>query len=31
MHKFYKTNHFLWLDQWKEFNSLVTWFFTKGG
>ena len=31
MHIFDKANHFVWLDQWKEFNSLVTWFLTKGG
>jgi pimeloyl-ACP methyl ester carboxylesterase len=29
MHVFDKANHFLWLDQWKDFNSLVTWFLTK--
>ena len=29
MHIFDKANHFLWLDQWKDFNSLVTWFLTK--
>ncbi len=29
MHVFDKANHFLWLDQWQEFNSLVTWFLTK--
>jgi pimeloyl-ACP methyl ester carboxylesterase len=25
-HVFDKADHFLWLDQWKEFNSLVSWF-----
>jgi pimeloyl-ACP methyl ester carboxylesterase len=25
-HVFDKANHFLWLDRWREFNSLVTWF-----
>jgi len=29
MHIFDKANHFLWLDQWEDFNSLVTWFLTK--
>lgn len=29
MHIFDKANHFLWLDQWKDFNSLVIWFVTK--
>jgi pimeloyl-ACP methyl ester carboxylesterase len=29
MHVFDKANHFLWLDQWQEFNSLVTWFLNK--
>ena len=29
MHIFDKANHFLWLDQPKDFNSLVTWFLTK--
>lgn len=28
-HVFDKANHFLWLDQWKEFNSLVTWFLSR--
>ncbi len=30
MHIFDKANHLLWLDQWEDFNSLVTWFLTKG-
>jgi pimeloyl-ACP methyl ester carboxylesterase len=29
MHIFDKANHFVWLDQPKEFNSLVTWFLKK--
>jgi len=29
MHIFDKANHFLWLDQPEDFNSLVTWFLTK--
>ena len=29
MHIFDKANHFLWLDQPDDFNSLVTWFLTK--
>jgi len=29
MHVFDKANHFLWLDQWQDFNSLVTWFLSK--
>jgi pimeloyl-ACP methyl ester carboxylesterase len=28
-HVFDKSNHFLWLDQWKEFNSLVGWFLSR--
>ncbi len=28
-HVFDKANHFLWLDQWKEFNSLVIWFLSR--
>ena len=29
LHIFDEANHFLWLDQWKDFNSLVTWFGSK--
>jgi len=29
MHIFDKANHFVWCDQWKDFNSLVEWFLTK--
>ena len=29
MHIFDKANHFVWLDQPEDFNSLVTWFLTK--
>lgn len=29
LHVFDKANHFLWLDQWKEFNSLVSWFLSR--
>lgn len=29
LHVFDHADHFLWLDQWKEFNSLVTWFLTR--
>jgi 2-hydroxy-6-oxonona-2,4-dienedioate hydrolase len=25
-HIFDRANHFLWLDQWKDFNGLVTWY-----
>ena len=28
-HMFDKAGHFLWLDQWKDFNRLVIWFLTK--
>ena len=28
MHIFHKANHFVWLDQPKDFNSLVLWFLT---
>ncbi|MGO7133570.1 alpha/beta fold hydrolase [Rhizobium leguminosarum] len=28
-HIFDKANHFLWLDQWRDFNSLVSWFLSK--
>jgi len=28
-HIFDQANHFLWLDQWKDFNTLVTWFGSK--
>ena len=26
LHVFDKANHFLWLDQWRDFNSLATWY-----
>lgn len=26
---FDKANHFLWIDRWRDFNSLVTWFLTR--
>ena len=26
LHVFDKANHFLWLDQWHDFNSLATWY-----
>lgn len=28
-HVFDKADHFLWIDQWEDFNSLVTWFLTR--
>jgi pimeloyl-ACP methyl ester carboxylesterase len=31
MHIFDKANHFLWLDQVEDFNSLVTWYLTQEG
>lgn len=30
-HVFDKADHFLWIDQWFEFNSLSTWFLTRNG
>jgi pimeloyl-ACP methyl ester carboxylesterase len=29
LHVFDKANHFLWLDQWQDFNSLSTWYLTR--
>ena len=29
MHILDKANHFLWLDQWRDFNALVEWFVEK--
>ena len=29
MHILDKANHFLWLDQWRDFNALVEWFIEK--
>ncbi|MCB2404475.1 alpha/beta fold hydrolase [Rhizobium leguminosarum] len=26
---FDKANHFLWIDRWRDFNSLVSWFLTR--
>jgi pimeloyl-ACP methyl ester carboxylesterase len=28
-HVFDKANHFLWLDRWRDFNGLVTWFLSR--
>jgi pimeloyl-ACP methyl ester carboxylesterase len=28
-HVFDKADHFLWLDRWKDFNGLVTWFLSR--
>lgn len=28
-HVFDKADHFLWVDQWSDFNSLATWFLTR--
>ena len=28
-HVFDKADHFLWSDQWRDFNSLTTWFLTR--
>jgi len=29
LHVFDKANHFAWLDQWREFNSLATWYLAR--
>jgi pimeloyl-ACP methyl ester carboxylesterase len=29
LHVFDKANHFVWLDQWRDFNSLVTWYLAR--
>jgi len=28
-HVFDKANHFVWLDQWRDFNSLATWYLAR--
>jgi pimeloyl-ACP methyl ester carboxylesterase len=28
---FDKANHYLWMDRWQDFNSLVTWFLSRKG
>jgi len=29
LHVFDKANHFVWLDQWRDFNSLATWYLAR--